>query len=232
MAVTTGRRDFVRVVRGLAAAVVALAGAGAAAQSTQAAGEGARQAQGDRALPPTGYGSLRHEDVAIQVRDQGLTIRAMPLDESVIRTLAPDSYQAMEASLNRVAPRLRAIAARLGLASVQAWHVQYFNVRQGEARFDPRGMQIRSVGRDFRPLDVIPLVPGFDEGRLAQGRSVDAIYVFDPAIALDQPLTVTLAGQQDASWSDIIPKLERERAAIWSRAAAARKPTDAGGHQP
>ncbi|HVZ49406.1 MAG TPA: hypothetical protein VG916_11520 [Gemmatimonadaceae bacterium] len=170
--------------------------------------------------------------MAIVVQDQGLTIRALPLDESVIRTLAPDSYQAMKANLARVAPRLGAIATRMGLASVQAWHVQYFNVQQGEARFDPRGMQVRSAGRDFRPLDVIPLVPGFDEGRLAQGRSADAIYVFDPAVALDQPLTVTLGGQQDASWADVIPRLERERAAIWSRAAAARKPHDTGDPRP
>lgn len=192
-----------------------------AAVATAAAVAGPQAGPG---LPPAGFGSLRRDDVAVTVTDQGLTIRAIPLDEAVIRTLAPDSYQAMEAIVRRVAPRLGAIVARLGLPTVQAWHVQYFNVQQGEARFDPRAMLVRSAGRDFRPLDVIALVPGFEEGRLAQGRSADAIYVFDPAIALDQPLTVTLAGQQSTAWSEVIPRLERERTAIWSRAAAARKP--------
>ncbi|MCC7195493.1 MAG: hypothetical protein IT356_08070 [Gemmatimonadaceae bacterium] len=179
-----------------------------------------------RTLVPAGYGSLRREDVAIEVRDDGLTIRAIPLEEGIIRTLAPDSYQSLHALRERVAPQLARVAARTGLQTVQAWHVQFFNVRQGDARYDPRGMQVRSAGRDFRPLDVLPLVPGYDDGRLAQGRAVDAVFVFDPAIALDQPLTVTLGAQQSTAWSDVLlQRLDRERTAIWSRAAANRKPT-------
>lgn len=76
---------------------------------------------------------------------------------------------------------------------------------------------------------MLSLVKGFDDGRLTQGRTVDAIFAFDPSIALDQPLVVTLAGQPVAAWGDILPRIERERAAIWSRAAAARKPSPAGG---
>lgn len=180
---------------------------------------------GARALIPAGFGSLRREDIAIEVTDNGLTIRATPLAEEVIRTLAPDSYQSLHALRERVAPQLSQIAARLGLPAVQAWHVQFFNVQQGDARYDPRGMQVRSAGRDFRPLDVVPLVPGYDDGRLPRGRAMDAVFAFDPAIALDQPLTVTLGAQQSSAWSDVVlQRLDRERAAIWSRAGAARKP--------
>ena len=173
---------------------------------------------------PAGFGSLRRDDVAIEFRLEGLTVRAIPLDEAIIRTFAPDTYRSLHAIAARGAPQLEAIRARLGLPAVQAWHVAFFNVQQGEARYDPRGMSIRSAGRDFRPLDVLPLVPGFEDGRLAQSRTVDAIFVFDPAVALDQPLVVTLAGQQSTSWGDVLQRLERERAAIWSRAASARKP--------
>ena len=114
--------------------------------------------------------------------------------------------------------------ARTGLGVVQAWHVAFFNAQQGEARYDPRGMQLRSAGRDFRPLDVIALVAGYDDGRLAQGRTADAIFVFDPSVQLGQPVTVTLAGVATDAWADVIPRVERERSAVWSRAAAARKP--------
>lgn len=178
----------------------------------------------DATLMPAGYGSLKRDDVAISVQLQGLTIRAIPLDESVIRALAPDSYTALHALLAAHAAELDQVRARLGFASIQAWHVQFFNVQQGEARYDPRDVQIRSAGRDFRPLDVIGLVPGFADGRLAQGRTVDAIFAFDPAVSLSQPLVVTLAGQSSSAWTDVLPKLDRERAAIWSRSAAARKP--------
>jgi hypothetical protein len=196
----------------------------ASAATTQARRDSAGGQSSDAGLIPPNYGSLRLDDVAISVQLQGLTIRAIPLDESVIRALAPDSYGSLHALREAHAAELGRIRARLGLGSVQAWHVQFFNVQQGEARYDPRGVQIRSAGRDFRPLDVIPLVTGFEDGRLAQGRSVNAIFAFDPAVSLSQPLVVTLAGQSSSAWSDVLPRLERERAAVWSRAAAARKP--------
>ena len=173
---------------------------------------------------PAGFGSLRRDEVAVSVQVQGLTIRAIPLDEQVIRTLAPDAYRALHALVASRSRALEGIRSRTGLAAVQAWHVAFFNAQQGEARYDPRGMQLRSGGRDFRPLDVIALVAGYDDGRLAQGRTADAIFVFDPAVQLGQPVTVTLAGVATDAWADVIPRVERERSAVWSRAAAARKP--------
>ncbi len=215
------------------ASVIALAlglSPGAAPAQRQAADTGIAAA---RSLVPAGFGSLRRDDIAIEVTDNGLTIRATPLAEEVIRTLAPDSYQSLHALRERVASQLSGIATRMGLPAVQAWHVQFFNVREGDARYDPRGMQVRSAGRDFRPLDVLPLVPGYDDGRLSRGRAADAVFIFDPAIALDQPLTVTLGTQQSSAWSDVVlQRLERERAAIWSRAGAARKPPQPEEHHP
>jgi hypothetical protein len=173
---------------------------------------------------PAGFGSLRRDEVAVSVQVQGLTIRAIPLDEQVLRTLAPDTYRSLHALVASRGPALNGIRSRTGLAAVQAWHVAFFNAQQGEARYDPRGMQLRSAGRDFRPLDVIALVAGYDDGRLAQGRTADAIFVFDPAVQLGQPITVTLAGLATDAWTDVIPRLERERSTVWSRATAARKP--------
>ena len=44
---------------------------------------------------PAGFGSLRQDDIAIRLEPQGLIVRAIPLDESVIRLLTPDSYRAL-----------------------------------------------------------------------------------------------------------------------------------------
>src|SRR4051812_33679388 len=49
----------------------------------------------NRGLIPSGYGSLRQDEVAIRVQTTSLVVRAIPLDESVIRTLSPDSYRAL-----------------------------------------------------------------------------------------------------------------------------------------
>jgi hypothetical protein len=214
----------------------------ACAQSAELRGQNSAGARSDSArrdeLIPPGYGSLRRDDVAITVQVQGLTVRAIPLDEGVIRTLAPDAYNSLHALAASRAAAIDRIRTRMGVASVQAWHVMFFNLQPGDARFDPRGMQIRSAGRDFRPLDVIGLSPGYDEGRLAQSRNVSAIFIFDAAIQLTQPLVVTLAGVQSAAWdagappNDLLQRLERERAAIWSRAGSARKPGTTTGNPP
>ena len=71
--------------------------------------------------------------------------------------------------------------------------------------------------RTATPLDIVPLVPAFEDGRLAQGRTVSAIFVFDPAITLTQPLVVTLAGQHSSAWGEVLPRLERERAVSGER---------------
>ena len=202
--------------------IAALAIAVGVAVAPARAQDAARPAPADTI--PAGFGSLRRDEVAVSVQVQGLTIRAIPLDEQVLRTLAPDAYRALHALVASRARALDGIRARTGLGVVQAWHVAFFNAQQGEARYDPRGMQLRSAGRDFRPLDVIALVAGYDDGRLAQGRTADAIFVFDPAVQLGQPVTVTLAGVVTEAWADVIPRVERERSAVWSRAAAARKP--------
>ena len=221
-ALRTGRAALVLALTACASAPgVGQAQGGALAAS----GDAASRQGADAALMPANFGSLRRDDVAISVQLQGLTIRAIPLDESVIRALAPDSYTSLHALRDAYTAELERIRARLGIGSIQVWYVQFFNVQQGDARYDPRGVQIRSSGRDFRPLDVIPLVAGFEDGRIAQGRSVDALFAFDPAVSLSQPLVVTLAGQSSAAWADVLPRLERERAAVWSRAAAARKPS-------
>lgn len=217
----------------LARALVALAfaalvpttphGQGWRARGDAALADSARQ-QDQTGLIPAGFGSLRGDEVSVVVQVLGLTVKAMPLEESVIRTLAPDRYRAFNALRESKAAAIDSIRRRLGRQSVQTWYVQYFNAQQGEARFDPHDVLIRSAGRDFRPFAVLPLVGRrLDQGRLPQRENADGVYVFDPAIELTQPLTVAIAGQSSAAWGDILQKLERERAAIWSRAAAARR---------
>ena len=44
---------------------------------------------------PVGFGSLRQDDIAIRLQPPGLIVRAIPLDENVIRLLTTDSYRAL-----------------------------------------------------------------------------------------------------------------------------------------
>jgi hypothetical protein len=178
---------------------------------------------GGDGLVPAGFGTLRQDQIAIRVQTLGLTVSAIPLEENVIRTLAPDSYRSLHALRESKRGALAALATRNGMTNVQAWYVTFFNVQQGEARFDAFDFLVRSAGQDFRPLDALPLTPAFGGGRVAQRGQQSAIYAFDPQIDLNQPLTVTSLGQQTTIWGDtMLPLIERERSAVWSRSATAK----------
>ena len=199
---------------------LAQAGKAKSADSTRADAPKRAEREG---LIPAGFGTLRQDQIAIRVQTLGLTVSAIPLEESVIRTLAPDSYRTLHALRESKKAALEALRARTGLTSVQAWLVSFFNVQQGDARFDAFDLLVHSVGQDFRPLDALPLTPGFGDGRVAQRGRQDAIYAFDPQVDLNQPLTVTALGQQTTVWGDaMLPLIERERSLVWSRSSAAK----------
>ena len=60
---------------------------------------GQSDTQGDTLDPnwiPAGFGTLRQDDIALKVSPaSGLQVRAIPLDERIIRLLSPDSYRSL-----------------------------------------------------------------------------------------------------------------------------------------
>lgn len=175
----------------------------------------------DRAsdLVPAGYGSLRQDDISVKVRLQGVLVRAIPLEESVIRLLSPDSYRALRDLRDAGGRReqIQRAAQRLGVQDPSLWYVSYFGL-QPDAQYVAGDMAIVSGGRDFRPLEVIPLTPGFGAQRVSQREVQSAIYIFDHGIDTNHPLTVTVQSVPTTSWAQVIPLIERERALVRSRA--------------
>lgn len=175
-------------------------------------------------LIPAGYGTLRQEDIAIRLSLRGIQMRAIPLQESIIRVLSPDSYRALSDLLESRRAQTTMLAARRGARQPSVWYVSYFGV-EPDARFSPMELVITSGGRDHRPLEIIPLSPGFGENRLRQRETQSALYVFEEGVDPEQPLTVSMQGERSAVWQETLRRIERERALIRSRAAA-RPPRD------
>ena len=175
-------------------------------------------------LVPPGFGTLKQEDVSLRLQSSSLQVRATPLDESIIRLLSPDSYRAMSELKRSKQDAIAAVGRRNAVRELSLWYVSFFAVERGETRFSPREFIIRNVGRDFRPLDVIPLTPGFGEQRLRQNGRQDALYVFDGQLDTRQPLTVAYETARNDDWTSILPQIERERAQVRGRAAAGRLP--------
>lgn len=167
---------------------------------------------------PAGYGSLRQDDIAIRLEPQGLIVRAIPLDESVIRLLTPDSYRALRDLQESNRSSIEGVARRSGGRAPDLWYVSFYGLEEN-ARFSPMELVITSGGQDFRPLDVIPLSTGFGEQRLRQRETQSAVYLYSGDIDVDHPLTVTFQGQRSVIWEQLLQRIERERALIRARAS-------------
>lgn len=172
-------------------------------------------------LVPAGFGTLRQDDIALRLAlPGGLQVRALPLDESFIRLLSPDSYRAMTELQASKADDLERLRQRLRLPSYSLWVVNFFAQEQGETRFSPLEVVIRNAGRDFRPLDAFALTPGFGQYRLRQRETQSAILVFDGLLDPNQPLSVIVETVESSGWQAVLQRVERERALVRSRANA------------
>src|SRR6266704_4824730 len=64
---------------------------------------------------PAGYGSLRRDDIAVRLTTDQLDIQVLPLDEQVIRLLAPDTYRSLTDLVRARQAAIDSLAARAGV---------------------------------------------------------------------------------------------------------------------
>lgn len=174
---------------------------------------------------PPNFGTLRQDDIALKISPaNGLQVRAVPLEERFLRLLGSDSYRSLRDLAKSKEKEINAIKDRSRLPSYSIWYVTFFALEQGETRFSPQEFIINNVGRDFRPIDVLPMTPGFGEYRLKQRETQSALFVFDGQLDLNQPLSASVEGTRSVTdWARVIERVERERALVRSRAASAQK---------
>jgi hypothetical protein len=172
-------------------------------------------------LVPAGFGTLRQDDVAIKLQLSDVLVKLTPLDESVIRTLSPDSYRALRELAESRRAAITRLASQHGLLRGSVWYVSFYGLAP-EARFSPLELTVSSAGRDFRPVEVLPLSSGFGSQRLQPRETQSALYLFDDALDVNQPLIVSLSNTQNASWTAALRVIERERVLIRSRASQQR----------
>ena len=176
----------------------------------------------DANFVPAGFGTLKLDDVSIKITlIGGLQVTATPLDEKVIRLLAPDTYKSYCQNRASKKKAIDSIANRERLTAPSLWYVQFYAVEQGEVRFSPQEFIIGNVGRDFRPKGIIPLSSGFGDYRLKQFEVQTAIYVFDAQLEVNQPLTAQIqSARSSTDWQQVLRRIEQERALVRSRAAS------------
>lgn len=174
-------------------------------------------------MVPAGYGTLRQDDIAIKLQVQDVLVRLVPLDEGVIRVLSPDSYQALRQLAESRNDQLARLTTLHGLRERRLWFVTFFGLAP-DARFTPTDVTITAAGREYRPLEIIPLGARFGEQRLQPRDSQSAIYLFEDGLDVSQPVVVISGSQRNAGWQESLRAIERERALIRSRAGRGKTP--------
>jgi hypothetical protein len=177
-------------------------------------------------LIPPGLGTLKEADISITLQPPtGVRVTTFPLDESVIRTLAPDSYRAMHANVDSRAAQIRQRASMHGERNPSVWFVRFYGLAP-DARYDPTDITVSVGGRDFRPFDVIPISGDFGTHQLQPRETQTGLLLFDGAVDVSQPLVVRMGAEQNTEWDTILilGKVDAERAAVRARASAKAAP--------
>jgi hypothetical protein len=170
-------------------------------------------------LVPVGFGTLKQEDLAIVLQPNGVRVTAIPLDENVIRTLAPDSYRALHATLESKGQLIMQRASLRGIRDPRVWYVVFTGLVP-DARF-PTDITVTSGG-EYRPVDVIALSNGFSSNDSSRARR-RGLLVFDESLDVGQAIVVIMGSERNTDWStdrsdSILSRIEAERAQIRARA--------------
>ncbi len=199
--------------------LLAVLGTACAAHRPAAAQRGADAA----GLPPAGVGTLRQDQVGVRLTTSALAIRVLPLDERVIRLLAPDAYRSLTELRTSRAEEIAAAARAAGLDSATLFIVTFFGV-QPQARFNPDDLHLTSQGAFHRPMGIVPLTSGWSESVVDQRQQVAAIYLFEPTLAVMRPFSVAYGAASSGAWEESLRLLGAERARALARAQQRTQP--------
>lgn len=185
---------------------------------TVTAGSAAAQEVVDTtAWPPAGFGTLGQEQVAVRLSTPTIELRVLPLDERVIRLLAPDTYASFHRLLEKHRPQIDSIAFRRGIGVPAVLLVTFFGLEE-RARFEPELLSVSAQNRLFRPLEILPLSPQWLRRQLDQRQTASGIYIFPGDIRILDPFDVSYDDVVSRDWGDRLRRLDRERAGVLSRA--------------
>lgn len=200
-----GRRlGALGAAKGVAAALLGLAGAGCTLAPTPATGG----VSPETLLPPPGFGTLRQEEVSMALTSGDLQIMVTPLAEEVTRVTAPDTEQRLESMA----------AAHRSVGGSGSLFLVSFYSEQPNVRFLPEEVQLVSRGLRLRPATISPVTPAWGQRRLQQRGTEMAVYSFLGEVDLDTEVVLMYGLEQTRAWSTILPRIQAERVRARARA--------------
>lgn len=170
-------------------------------------------------LVPPNFGTMRQDDISLVLQPVGVRVTAIPLDESIIRVLAPDSYRTLQSIRESRRAQVVQRAQMHGARNPSVWYVTFYGLTPN-ARFIPTDLTITSAGRDFRPFDIIPLTDNFGSQRLQQRELARGLLLFEDGVDVNLPLVLSIGAERNVDWSNeaILGAIDTERTRIRARA--------------
>ena len=166
---------------------------------------------------PIGFGTLRRDDIVLGFATDQLELQILPLNQQVIRLLAPDTYRSLAQLIRSKDSLITDAARRAGLTATTLVLVTFFGKASG-ARFVPEDVTITSRGRQFRPLGFVPLSPTWNTQQLDLRQQAVAIYLYEDGIGWYEDLTVGYQSFSNAGWGHSMRLLQQERSRVLARA--------------
>lgn len=160
-------------------------------------------------LPPPGFGTLSQAEISLRLSSSDLEILVTPLEESITRVAAPDTYERLSGMANRYRTRSPA-GSVLFLVS--------FFTEELDVRFVPEEIQLISQGLRFRSVGTFPITPGWSQRRVRQRETEMAVYAFAPEVDLESDLMLAYGLEQSREWSSTLARIQAERARARARA--------------
>lgn len=194
-------------------AAILLVGACASNPGVDRAGAGQPSSREDPALLPSGFGTLRQDDVTLTLRSGDLLIKVTPLDPAVIRALATDTWQRLRGLREGHGPEL---VRRSGIPDPDLFLVSFFSYDQ-QVPYEPEDVHLVNRGLRFRPLVISSVTPGWGRQRLSQEETQMAVYAFEPGLDLDQDLAAEYQDARAGGWERMLQEIQAERARIRAR---------------
>ena len=162
---------------------------------------------------PAGLGSLHQDAISLSLREGDLLLKVTPLEESVIRLAAPDTYDRLR---TMAGSRIEQARAEVYSEEPELVLVSFFSYSP-DVDYRPDDIVVVQHGRQMRPVAILPVTAGWGRSRLQQREIQNAIYVFDQDVDYTQPMTVRYGSLETPNWLTVIPTLDRERARVRAR---------------
>jgi len=167
-------------------------------------------------LPPPGYGALNQDQLSIRIGASDIEVRFVPLDERVLRLLAPDAYASLHGLVVSRKAAIDSAASAAGLSNPGLVLVSFFGRRSG-ARFEPENLNLSYHNQLWRPAAIVPYSANFGGRQLDVRQQASAIYLFESPLPVYEAFDVVYGTSTSNAWQDVLIRIERERNRVVSR---------------